>query len=312
MAHGSPRSGRLRVLMLLAALLVALLPATPAAADPPPPFPPWPDPRPPEQPPYSGCQSRKQDVTAKRRDGALVVRLELAMSWCWRYGEVTGGNLNATSTPAAPGEGILVACLPVQLTQHKGSDYYEAGASVDCLDRDLPYRAYIVLRGYPMGRSGLINIGGDGPEMVLVRAELQVDMRLKDPKCNGYLTGDAPVDNDAASVWGALRNTPGRIRDPRDRPVDQDTGVRPEPDAYAEVSAVGAGAAGTIQLYTGFYTAVAPPPPPGSGLPRLTPEQYRGLILMHELGHLMGSNRHGTDQGLSDAFDHGIVVNCFA
>jgi hypothetical protein len=144
---------------------------------------------------------------------------------------------------------------------------------------------------------------------------------VKDGRCLGFI-GNYADGNDASSIINALdASVPPRIVDKHAQDERRTINGKQYPIA-ADVrggsngTGVGAGAAGTLTLYKAFHDAPAYPATfynvsedSDDQMYVLTKEQWRAMIVLHELMHLTG-NLDGSHNGNLAALQEGIVKNC--
>ncbi|MER6003397.1 hypothetical protein ABT120_32825 [Nonomuraea angiospora] len=139
-----------------------------------------------------------------------------------------------------------------------------------------------------------------------------LDLLERRPRCNSFVTGlDSPGGESALSILRAIWKAP-RLFD-----LYSKHGT-PAPDGrlpYAE-STTGRGSAGTIYLYQEWHQSKPQPVQYNNddgGRP-LDPDEWRTLILLHELAHLTGAMAsHRTEAGNTKntyTMNEGIVLTC--
>ncbi|MFI7128629.1 hypothetical protein ACIBQ1_23210 [Nonomuraea sp. NPDC050153] len=132
------------------------------------------------------------------------------------------------------------------------------------------------------------------------------------PRCNSFVTGlDSPGGEDALSILRAIWKAP-RLFD-----MYSKHGT-PAPDGrlpYAEATQ-GRGSAGTIRLYQEWHQSKPQPVQYNNddGGKPLDPNEWRTLILLHEVGHLTGAMAsHRTEAGNTKntyTMNEGILLTC--
>lgn len=159
----------------------------------------------------------------------------------------------------------------------------------------------------PGGGAGPGPVPADTVERILGAAIRLTREKLANPSCNAYLSGATSGDADAATVFTNVQGG-GRLVDTLEQRQVEGTRV------FAQVDQIGAGSGGTITLFLPFYNALNDPSYYNATMdtfsPPLSPDEMKALIILHEVAHLTGANRH-YDEASNRAFDYGIVVNCF-